>query len=62
MSKTPTFVKETKEIKAQKIPNLVERPVSALLNRFKDNPANRGLLLKDRYEAPKNDADRSVLC
>jgi hypothetical protein len=39
-----------------------QRPTSALLAKFKDNPANRGLILKESYEAPKNKADAWVLC
>ena len=39
-----------------------QRPVSTLLDKFKDNPANRGLILKERPDTPKNDADRWVLC
>ncbi len=43
-------------------PAAAQRPVSTLLDKFKDNPANQGLILKERPDTPKNEADRWVLC
>ena len=30
-----------------------ERPISALLDQYKNNPANKGLILKTEYVPPK---------